>query len=335
MTSFAQESIELGQPVSVSAIGAGLNQLWEENETATRASLMNLVVYSDLAQALLANTQVVKALTLEHACRVLLIEAETVPTDNPSTEVWLRAHCSLGPDGRKAVCCEQVAFRMHGLSTALLHNIIFANLESDLPLVLWWQASLSKHFNQRIYRRINRLIIDSHDWQHPKTEVTALREAYQDSSKHFVIHDLNWTRTCYLRLAIAACFEEASDLQTLRDLQEIRIAHKLKHHMTAALLAGWILNRLGREVPIVFEPSDTHCQAIHGLTFTTKTKTFYVKPAEGCERYHLHINGDDQVQDRLFPSDPRHLSQLLIDQLGRGGSSAAYFQVLDRALPLL
>lgn len=323
---------ELGTPVDVSAISAGLKQLWEANETATRASLMNLVVYSDARDSLLANTHLVNALTLEHACRVLLVEAHT--DGDPTIDAWIRAHCSLGPDGRKAVCCEQVAFQLGDSTAARLHNIVFANLESDLPLILWWQASLAEPFNQRLYRRIDRLFLDSQAWSDPTAEFAALREASRDRNKRFVIHDLNWTRSFHLRLAIAASFEDPQDLQALQALEDVHIAYHPEYRSTAALLGGWIQQRLTNDTPIVLEETAGTCGAIHGLTFRTASKAFHLGPADDCDYYQLQVQGDAR-QPRLFPIDHNNLSQLLIDQLGRGGNNAAYFQVIDRALALL
>ncbi|MFT4639568.1 MAG: glucose-6-phosphate dehydrogenase assembly protein OpcA [Verrucomicrobiales bacterium] len=318
----------LGIPTAPSEIDAGLRALWKENETATRASLMNLAIYSESSEALRINTQCVHQLTLEHACRVLLIEARLTSPSAP-TDAWITAHCSLRPDGRKAVCCEQLAFRTHGNSPARLTNLLFANLDSDLPLVLWWQASLSGHFDPRLYTRIDRLIIDSQAWEEPTLEFERLLAAYADRTQHFVIHDLNWTRTFHLRLAIAAGFEDPIALKALGSLQSIQITHSTGYETTASLLGAWLLGRLPTQTPpklLLKESVGSH--PVTTIVFNAMSENLIIERTN--DRFYTWIGTGTP---RHFPADKNDLSLLLIDQLGRGGNNAAYLQVAKRAMP--
>ena len=319
--------VHLGLPVAPGEITAGLRALWAENETATRASLMNLAIYGESPDALIHNTQCVHELTREHACRVLLIEARPSSPDK-HTEAWITAHCSLGPGGRKAVCCEQIAFLMHGFSHGRLANLLFANLDSDLPLILWWQASFSEHFHRRIYSRVGRLIIDSQTWAHPKAEFTHLLAAHVDDTQHFVIHDLNWTRTFHLRLAITAGFDEPQAVSKLRDVHTIEIAHGPGYDTTANLLGKWLLEKLrssqATDAPPKLGLLQRGTHAIAHLAFHTATATMKIE--RSGDRFYTWTSPPHPVP-RHFPADPDDLSSLLIDQLGRREDHAAYLRI--------
>jgi glucose-6-phosphate dehydrogenase assembly protein OpcA len=319
----------LGQSTEPSEINAALKALWKENETATRASLMNLAIYSEEADALQANTQLVYSLTLEHACRVLLIEAQFDSSDK-HTESWVTAHCSLGPDGRKAVCCEQLAFRMHGFSPARLSNLLFANLDSDLPLVLWWQAPLSGSFDQGLYSRIDRLIIDSQNWRNARADFERLLEIRNDPTQRFVVHDLNWTRTFHLRLAIAAGFEDPQALRNLESLSKIAVTHAHGHETTAQLLGAWLLERLHPVEPEISFQASQNNQPISQVLFHHAGEPMRF---EFTAPFYSWTPCSESAP-RLFPADSNDLSSLLIDQLGRGGNNAAYCRHIRRLLSL-
>ena len=64
------ETYSLGVPVEVGKIDQKLKKLWQESEGAvTRASLMNLAVYSEEPGSLNNNTQLMARITKDHACR--------------------------------------------------------------------------------------------------------------------------------------------------------------------------------------------------------------------------------------------------------------------------
>src|SRR5437868_14116522 len=99
----------LGLPVEIDQIGRALKQLWREGEGAmTRASLINLAVYSEERGSLAHNTQLVAQITEEHACRAIVITAD--PNANSDrVEAWISAHCHVR-HGKKQVCSEQISF---------------------------------------------------------------------------------------------------------------------------------------------------------------------------------------------------------------------------------
>ena len=79
----AAETYSLGAPVELGKIEQELKKLWQEGEGAmTRASLMNLAVYSEEPGSLQNNTQLMARITENHACRAIVIEADCDAADD-------------------------------------------------------------------------------------------------------------------------------------------------------------------------------------------------------------------------------------------------------------
>src|SRR6266705_5536178 len=122
----ATETYSLGIPVDVGEIDQELKKLWRESEgAATRASLMNLAVYSEAPGSLNSNTQLMARITEDHACRAIVIEADCRAKEN-SVDAWISAHCHVSHVGSKQVCSEQISFLLKGGCTTLLPNIVFS-----------------------------------------------------------------------------------------------------------------------------------------------------------------------------------------------------------------
>ncbi len=85
---------------------------------ATRASLVNLAVYSEDAGSLNTNTQALAKITENHACRAIVIEADCKAQET-RVEAWISAHCHVSSVGSKQVCSEQISFLLKGGCTSL------------------------------------------------------------------------------------------------------------------------------------------------------------------------------------------------------------------------
>ncbi|MDG2124217.1 MAG: glucose-6-phosphate dehydrogenase assembly protein OpcA, partial [Verrucomicrobiales bacterium] len=184
-------SVSLGNPVEVGKIAGALRGLWDTNDAVTKASLINFAIYSECENCLETNSTLISEITADHACRAIIIAAKPGSTGR-SINSWITAHCQLGDGGRKSVCSEQIAFQIEGATADLIRNIVFAHLESDLPLVFWWQGDFTPVFEDRLYSFIDRLIIDSACWSDPANQVDHLCSARSDRASHFVLYDLNW-----------------------------------------------------------------------------------------------------------------------------------------------
>src|SRR5690606_30772650 len=107
--------------------------------------------------------------TGEAACRSILISADTRP-QAPDAKAWVQVHCQIDRNGSKTVCTEQISFHLAGASPGMLRNIVFAHLDSDLPLAFWWRGEFSDAFEEGLYSRIDRLLFDSEEWESPRNQ---------------------------------------------------------------------------------------------------------------------------------------------------------------------
>src|SRR5260370_6460477 len=108
------ETYSLGAPVEIGRIEQELKRLWKDGEGAmTRASLMNLAVYSGKPASLQNNTQLMARITENHACRAIVIEADC-DADDDQVSAWISAHCHVSSVGSKQVCSEQISFLLKG-----------------------------------------------------------------------------------------------------------------------------------------------------------------------------------------------------------------------------
>src|SRR5207244_10884707 len=90
----AAEIYSLGAPVEIGSIEKELKKLWQGREGAmTRASLMNLAVYSEEAASLNKNTQLMAKFAENNACRAIVIEADC-RSEETRVGAWTGPHCN-------------------------------------------------------------------------------------------------------------------------------------------------------------------------------------------------------------------------------------------------
>ena len=83
------ENYSLGLQVELSKIDSELKKLWAQGEGAmTRASLVNLAVYSEAPGSLEKNTQLIAKIAENHACRAIVIGADC-ETKESRVEAWI------------------------------------------------------------------------------------------------------------------------------------------------------------------------------------------------------------------------------------------------------
>src|SRR5205814_9836509 len=100
----AAETYSLGAPVEIGKIEQELKKLWRDGEGAmTRASLMNIAVYSEEPGSLQNNTQLMARITENHAWRAVVVEADC-GARNDHARAWDSAHCHELSVGSKPDC---------------------------------------------------------------------------------------------------------------------------------------------------------------------------------------------------------------------------------------
>jgi glucose-6-phosphate dehydrogenase assembly protein OpcA len=315
-----------GHETPVSAIDESLRALWASSDAATKASLINFAVYSEDPGSLSSNTQLIEAITREHACRAILIAADPSEAE-PTVRAWITAHCQVSGAGGKSVCSEQITFLLGGRLRDALRNVVFAHLESDLPLVFFWQGDLTERWEPHLYRRIDRLVVDSTVWSDPGPQLAHLREAWKDSASHFVVLDVAWMRIFPFRQALAGAFDVALAREHLCELQRIEIAHAPGHRTSAALLAAWITHKAG------WQPDN--CERLFTEIAGAPLSKLVLDGDGACRieitrapqaRFlHATVHAGGTNVSQLSPAISDDLAALLSERLSRGANTALYF----------
>jgi glucose-6-phosphate dehydrogenase assembly protein OpcA len=238
------DNVSLGQPVEIGKIDRELKKLWTEGGGAkTRASLINLAVYSEAPGSLPENTRIISEITEDHSCRAIVIGANPAATEN-RVEAWINVHCHVSRAGSKQVCSEQLSFLLEGPSARLLPNIVFSQLDSDLPLVLWWQGEFSEPMDRQLWAWVDRVIYDSQTWKDFRAQIQRVETAQAEAKQRIVLCDLNWTRIVQVRLALAQFFDHPATHAQFDKIERVEIDHAPGFRSTAVLLAGWLAAQL-------------------------------------------------------------------------------------------
>jgi glucose-6-phosphate dehydrogenase assembly protein OpcA len=341
----------LGQPVEPGTIARELKKLWESTGgTKSRASLVNLAVVCEGADALERNTQLISKFTRDHACRALLL-AHVPGAAERRTQAWINAHCHLARAGAKQVCCEQVTFLIEGGSQEMLSNTLFANLDSDLPLYLWWQGEFPAAAQDHLWSRVDRLIFDSSTWSDPARQFRLLRAMLDRAGSHFVPCDLNWTRSLHLRQAVAQSFDHPENLAQIPQIARLALAHAPGHRSTALLFAAWIAAQLGWETAgrgdagigfrsrsgaVACELSQEDGAPIGRCELSTGDAGVVVHRDAGSPflRAEVHLP-EGRSHQHLLPAGADDLCSLLDEELTLGGRHRVYLKALGTLATML
>ncbi len=327
MTAATLDTASLGLEVALPEIDKSLRQLWAQKDAATKASLVNFVVYAEDEESLDENTALIAAVTAEHACRALLVVAEPAEAE-PQVRSWITAHCQIGDGGGKSVCSEQLTFLLTGRLRDELRNVVFAHLESDLPLVFFWQGAFTDRFEPHLYRRIDRLVVDSDRWDNPPRQVRALREAWRDTGAHFVVLDLVWMRNFSFRQALAGAFDECPARECIGSFERLEIAHAPAFRSTARLLAAWILHKAGwAPDALAISFVETAGAPLSRLVLSGDGASVDIARDPGAAFIHTSILTPTCRREHVTPCLPDDTATLVSERLGRGGNTPLYFRL--------
>lgn len=342
----AAKTFTAGMPVEVAKIEGELKKLWEQGgEVMTRASLINLAVYSEAPGSLLRNTQVISEITEDHACRAIVISAEPDAAED-RVEAWISAHCHVSRAGKKQICSEQLSFSLRGSFAKLLPNIVFSHLDSDLPLYLWWQGEFQDPMDPQLWSWVDRLVYDSRDWRDCDAQMRLVETAQNEAKQRIVLCDLNWTRLVQLRLAIAQFFDPPATHQCITDISRLEIDYAPGFRSTAVLLAAWFAAQLQwqlvdtRFAQLRFaKPSGEAVEAAlterdgevisRCVLFSGRTE-LRVSHAPDADLLDVSAHsGSQQRMHQLMPAGSDEPVRLMSEELMRGGPHHVYLRALN------
>jgi glucose-6-phosphate dehydrogenase assembly protein OpcA len=341
------ENYSLGLQVELDKIDKELKKLWQEGEGAmTRASLINLAVYSEEPGSLEKNTQLVAKITEDHACRALVIFADRSAKED-HVDAWISAHCHVTHAGSKQVCSEQLSFWLQGLCAKLLPSIVFSHVDSDLPLNLWWQGEFHDPMNPQLWEWVDRLIYDSQVWQSFADQFRLIETAQREARQRIVLCDLNWTRLDRIRCAVAQFFDHPASHHHLGKIHNAQIDFAPGYRSTGVLFAGWLgaqlnwgvdstdgasfrfLNANGRKIDIELRENDG--PPIGEVVIKSTEAEFSVAPAQCGDLLEVsrRRRPNEEAASQLMPAQCYDLADLMTQELLRGGPHHVYLGAVN------
>ena len=339
-------TISAGMPVEIGRIEKELGRLWESTGDKTRASLINLAIYTESAEAVAKNTDLISQIASEHACRAILIYANRTAPEI-GAKAWINAHCHAVNSGE--ICSEQITFQLDGDSPTALPNLVFSHLDSDLPLCFWWQSPFREPLNHKLWSWIDRLIFDSNSWDDPAAQFAIVRRIAAMGDVRTILCDLNWTRLLSLRFALAQFFDNACASPCLGNIREVEIVHAPGARISALLLLGWLANQLGWKLDSVlgnhsFRTADRSEVSFHlieepgfcvsSCRLNTDISKFRVDRADRF--FHATATGGPLDNfSQLMPAGRERTADTLLAELSRGGHHPLYLKTLDIIEPLV
>ena len=347
------ETYSLGAPVELGKVEQELKKLWQEGEGAmTRASLMNFAVYSEQPGSLQKNTQLMAEITANHACRGIVIEADC-DADEDNVGAWISAHCHVSSVGSKQVCSEQISFLLKGGCATQLPSIVLSNLDSDLPLYLWWQEQFREPVDPQLWTWVDRVIYDSYGWSDFRSQRHALELMQKEANQHIVLCDLNWTRLDNLRFALAQFFDHPASHHRLSKISKVRIDFAPGFKSTAVLFVGWLgaqLNWHADEVrsshelrfigaserPVDIDLRERQGEPVQEVALTSGDVEFRVAYAKCGDLLEVsRVQNGDTRTPQLMPAGNNDPVGLISEELIRGGPHRVYLNALNCVRDLL
>ncbi|MGI8890074.1 MAG: glucose-6-phosphate dehydrogenase assembly protein OpcA [Chthoniobacterales bacterium] len=346
------DNLIAGMPVEVGQIQRELKKLWEASDgVISRASLINFAIYSEAPDSLGKNTALISQLTEQHACRAIVIAA------NPSAEeshvkAWISAHCHVSRAGKKQVCSEQLSFLLEGKQCGFLPNIVFAQLDSDLPLYLWWQEEFRAPLDPQLWAWVDRVIYDSQTWQDFGKQMRLAESAQNDARHRLIFCDLNWIRILYFRLALAQFFDHPATHHHLEEIKSVEIRHAPAFRSTALLLAGWLAGQLewqrtGKSLSferlteegtrkIAVKLRAEKGEPISGCQVVTDSAEFRIEHKKDADLLDVFFGRHKGRKMRqVLPAGKGGPVELVEEELMRGGPHRVYLRAIEQVRDLL
>jgi glucose-6-phosphate dehydrogenase assembly protein OpcA len=349
----AIENYSLGEPVQIGEIGRALKKLWQESEGAmTRASLINLAVFSEKPGSLEKNTQLIARITENHACRALVIGANRESKEN-RVEAWVNAVCHVNRAGSKQICSEQLSFLLEGPCVKLLPSIVFSHLDSDLPLYLWWQDDLPDEMDPQFWAWVDRLIFDSQTWKNFGKQMGHVETAQQEAKQRIVMCDLNWTRLDKVRYAIAQFFDHPASHHRFSKMENVTVDFGPGFKSTAILLIGWLAAQLkwktnqqemngscrfldANDRKIDIELREREGGPIGEVVLNSGDVRFCVTPTKCADLLEVSRSSDKETaQPQMMPAQSNDPVDLMTQELLRGGPHRVYLRAVNCVRHLL
>lgn len=246
-----------GQSVSIGEVQRALTELRRHEEaTATRTSVVNLVVAGDDRQAAIRSTSAMRRLGQGHPGRTLALVCGPKLAEEVQATVELHA----AGTGARPIWWEEISLQLGGQLCSRLDSVIMPLLLAGLPTAVWFPSALPVP-DHPLLGLADVVLVDARWALSAAPDMAALVEL----SRRREVIDLSWCRLTPWRRLLASLFEPHELRGFLRGVTEAKVR---ANPGPGRLLAGWLVDRLGVSPhSLVLEPAvhaSIHLAAAHG-----------------------------------------------------------------------
>lgn len=235
--------------IQIADIEAELDKLWEARGNLIRASLFNLVVYSQDPSRIPFLNEVIQATVDKFPSRILFIQCDMTPG---AKNLEVIVSDELKGIGNTSIACDLLVIKASQDQLHRVPFIVIPHLIPDLPLYLLWDhnPTLEKVILPHLQPFANRLIFDS-DWVDNLKEFSSEMLALMDAQPSLEVMDINWVRSHDWRDAMRQVFNSEARRQHLSMNCGIQIQYnnsslkKIRHpELQSLYFAGWLAAQL-------------------------------------------------------------------------------------------
>lgn len=226
-----------GQDVTTAEVLSALDRLRRaEEHTATRTSVVNLVVASSDAPSAARAQSAMNRLGHHHPGRTVAL----VICPEAEDGVHARVDLHRARSGSGSIWWEEVRLSLGGRRCEHADSLVIPLLLADLPVVVWYPSALPAR-DDPLLASADAVLVDAR-WAGEDEEAApvALPALVELGLRHPLV-DLSWKRLTPWRELLADLFE-AEPFRSMAG-EAIR-AEVAAHAGPALLLAGWLMDRL-------------------------------------------------------------------------------------------
>jgi glucose-6-phosphate dehydrogenase assembly protein OpcA len=201
--------------------------------TASRTWVMTLVAVAANDREASQAIQVLRALGAHHPARLVVVQSQPETADGVASGIDASVTIYGTEVDGHPLTFDEVALCVKGEAAQHLDSIIEPFTLSDLPVVVWYPATLPS-VSEPLLAKASSVLVDTKD-AHDVAGLIAL------AGRRAVV-DLSWTRLRPWREMVAALFEPPEFRPYVRRITSASISGK---GGPRRLLAGWVASRLG------------------------------------------------------------------------------------------
>jgi glucose-6-phosphate dehydrogenase assembly protein OpcA len=237
--------------------------------TASRASVMTLVVVATDDDEAYRAQQAMRALGGHHPARLIILRPEP---GGATTGVDARVTVFGAEESDHPVSFDEVGLVVRGEAAGHLKSMIEPFTLSDLPIVLWYPGALPAPA-EPLLAIADTVLVDSKEAGDDRA-FAALAALCRDR----VVVDLSWARLRPQRQLLSALFDGTAYRPFAYQVTGIEVAGKRgpRH-----LLAGWLVSCLGLPRSQVHLSDDRHVQVVIHAGRGGSSATFELSRAAG------------------------------------------------------